>query len=92
MIGEELLQAFEEIKDDLQLAADDKLYFQPENGEVASPPGDINLADVLGNEPTHNPATTGDIMLGDPFADVFTSGTTSLPLGTAVSEDSSNIP
>ncbi len=79
IIGEELLHAFEEIKDDLQLAAEDKLYFQPEKGEVSCPPDYIHLPDVLDNASAQNPATTGDITLGDPFAYVFTSGTTGLP-------------
>ncbi len=79
IIGEELLQPFEEIKDDLKLAEGEKLYFQPERGQKPCPPGYINLPDALKNQPTDNPATTAEITLGDPFAYVFTSGTTGLP-------------
>jgi citronellyl-CoA synthetase len=79
IIGEELLDAFEEIKDELKLTEEEKLYFQPERGEKPCPPGYINLPDFLINESIENPATTAEITLGDPFAYVFTSGTTGLP-------------
>jgi citronellyl-CoA synthetase len=79
IIGEELLEAFEEIKDDLKIGLKEKLYFQPERGDKPCPPDYINLPDVLKNQPTGNPANTGEITLGDPFAYVFTSGTTGLP-------------
>jgi citronellyl-CoA synthetase len=79
IVGEELLDAFEEIKADLKLAEDDKVYYQPEQGERPAPDGYINLPDVLEDQPTTNPPTTGEVTLGDKFAYVFTSGTTGLP-------------
>jgi citronellyl-CoA synthetase len=79
IIGEELLEAFEEIKDSLELTAKDTLYFQPEAGQRPCPTGYIDLPAVLKGQSLNNPTTTKAVTLGDPFAYVFTSGTTGLP-------------
>src|SRR4030042_1426300 len=79
IVGEELLDAFEEVKGGLQLTEKDTLYYQPETGRRACPAGYIDLPDVLKGHSSNNPTTTGDVTLGDPFAYVFTSGTTGLP-------------
>ena len=79
IVGEELLDAFEEIKTDLNLTEAERLYYQPDLGERPAPDGYINLPDVLEDQPAANPPTTGQVSLGDPFAYVFTSGTTGLP-------------
>ena len=79
IVGEELLEAFEEIRGELELTADDRLYYQPESGETGTPEGYENLAEAIEDQPTSNPPNTGEVKLGDPFAYVFTSGTTGLP-------------
>jgi citronellyl-CoA synthetase len=79
IVGEELLPAFEEIKQGLDLSGDDTLYFQPEKTKDLEPGGYINLAGLLGVQPIVNPPTTGEITVNDPYAYVFTSGTTGLP-------------
>jgi citronellyl-CoA synthetase len=79
IVGEELLEAFEEIRGELELTADDRLYYQPESGETGAPEGYENLVEAIEDQPTSNPPTTGEVKLGDPFAYVFTSGTTGLP-------------
>ncbi len=79
IVGEELLEAFEEIKEECQLGGEDRLCYQPETGRVAAPDGYENLEEAIRDQPTSNPDTTGGIELGDPFAYVFTSGTTGLP-------------
>jgi citronellyl-CoA synthetase len=79
IIGEELLNAFEEIRSGLELKNEEKLYFQPENNEDFKSEGYINLAEVIKAQPKTNPKTTGEVILKDPFAYVFTSGTTGLP-------------
>jgi citronellyl-CoA synthetase len=79
LIGEELLDAFEEIRDALELTAEDRLYYQPDSGRADAPKGYEDLQEAIRDQPTSNPATTRDIRLGDPFAYVFTSGTTGLP-------------
>ncbi len=79
IVGEELLEAFQEIKGDLNLSEDERLYYQPERGEKPAPYGYVNLPDALHEQPATDPPTTGEITLDDPFAYVFTSGTTGLP-------------
>lgn len=79
IVGEELFEAFEEIKDKLELTDDDMLCYQPETGERPVPDGYVNLAEVLKEQPVTNPSTTGEITMGERFAYVYTSGTTGLP-------------
>jgi acyl-CoA synthetase (AMP-forming)/AMP-acid ligase II len=79
IVGEELIDAFEEIKDGLKLTEKDALYCQPEAGQRPCPAGYVDLPDVLKGQSSNNPPTTGQVTLGDPFAYVFTSGTTGLP-------------
>ena len=79
IVGEELLEAFKEIEDELRLTADDRLYYQPESGQTGAPDGFDNLEEVTPEQPTRNPSSTKEIKLGDTFAYVFTSGTTGLP-------------
>jgi citronellyl-CoA synthetase len=78
IVGEELLGAFEEIRPKLNLGPEDHLYYQPDDtGNV--PQGYINLPDMIKDQPAENPATTTEVTLQDPFAYVFTSGTTGMP-------------
>jgi len=81
IIGEELYQAFEEIKEDLNLSDlyKQNLYFLPDTGEMDTPNGYINLKKEVENSSSDNPSTTPDIILNDSFAYIFTSGTTGLP-------------
>jgi citronellyl-CoA synthetase len=79
IVGEELRDAFEDILDDLELTERDKLYYQPERDDQSCPTGYANLPNAIKNQSQNNPANTSEIMLGDPFAYVFTSGTTGLP-------------
>ncbi len=79
IIGQELLEAFEEIKDEVELTGNDRLYYQQESGQADAPAGYEDLDAAIRDQPTTNPPTTREIRLGDPFAYVFTSGTTGLP-------------
>lgn len=79
IVGEELLGAFEEVKNSLELTKDDLLVFAPEEGKVPTPGGYVNLADEIKDVPDGNPSTVKDVTLKDPFAYVFTSGTTGMP-------------
>jgi len=79
IIGEELIGAFEEIKPELGLTDNDKLYVDPDQGEHLVLDGYVSLPGVLKEQPSSNPPTTGEVTLSDPFAYVFTSGTTGLP-------------
>jgi citronellyl-CoA synthetase len=79
IVGEEQLEAFEEIRGELRLTVEDRLYYQPESGQTGGRDGYDNLVEAIEEQPTRNPPSTGEIKLGDPFAYVFTSGTTGLP-------------
>jgi len=79
LVGEELLEAFEEVRGQIPLTGDDRLYYLPESGRKPAPPGYVDLREAIAGQPTGNPATTREVRLGDPFAYVFTSGTTGLP-------------
>ena len=79
IIGEELLDAFEEIKPQLNLSEKDKVYFVPDSGEMPVPDGYLDLSELIKDSPVTNPHTTNEIMAQDRFANVFTSGTTGLP-------------
>lgn len=78
IVGEEMLEAFEEIRGELNLQ-EDKLYFLRDRDGRPAPGGYLDLAELVKNFPSSNPATTGEVMLKDRFANVFTSGTTGMP-------------
>ncbi|MBW2324498.1 MAG: long-chain-acyl-CoA synthetase [Deltaproteobacteria bacterium] len=79
IIGEELFSPFEEIKADLDLSGENLLLFLPEKGRVAVPDGYLDLSEEVKDMPRTNPLTVSQVTLQDPFAYVFTSGTTGLP-------------
>lgn len=81
IIGEELLDAFEEVKAELDLSKEqsDNLYFLADKGDKGEPEGYKNLKKLLLNEDKKNPPTTTEILSSDPYAYIFTSGTTGLP-------------
>jgi len=81
IIGEELIDAFEEVRDELKLLEEQAkhLYFVPDTGEKKKPDGFQNLSDLVKNEDTTNPPTSKTLQAKDPYAYIFTSGTTGLP-------------
>jgi len=76
VIGEEVLDAFEEIREDLGLSGDQKLYYLPDRGEKPAPPGFIDLSRAVDSFPAANPEVTSQVNPRDALAYVFTSGTT----------------
>ena len=79
IIGEELIQPFEEIRPKLGLTGDNKLFFLKDKGDIEIPEGFIDLKREVINQSINNPSTTTKIKGKDPFAYIFTSGTTGLP-------------
>ena len=81
IIGEELIQHFENIKLELNLTEEQQkgLFFLPDKGVGTPPRGFINLKDELIYDDCANPPTTQDVLMKDPFVYIFTSGTTGLP-------------
>ncbi len=76
IIGEEVIEAFEEIRDDLGLWSDRTLYFVPDKGQNPAPGGFTDLTEACRNFPATNPTTVSDVHPADTIAYVFTSGTT----------------
>ncbi len=76
LIGEEVIDAFEEVKDDLALRFDQKLYVVPDKGQKPAPEGFTDLNAVVKDADVGNPATTSTVTPADTIAYVFTSGTT----------------
>ena len=79
IISSELINAFTNIKSDLNLSNDQKLFFSPDRESVEVPDEFIDLSQVVKDFPTHNPSITDDVKTEDPIAYLFTSGTTGLP-------------
>lgn len=78
VVGEELVEAFEEIRPILHLADDQKVYWVSEV-QVSAPENYLDLKEEIASSSTENPPTTAGIQLKDPFAYIFTSGTTGRP-------------
>ena len=76
IIGEELIDAFEDVKETLGLVQNIPLYYVEDKGQREVPAGYISLVEAARKQPTKNPATTASVKSTDALAYVFTSGTT----------------
>ncbi|MHA2039218.1 MAG: AMP-binding protein, partial [Promethearchaeota archaeon] len=79
LIGEELIDAFEDVREELELTSEDKLYFIADKGEKDIPEGFIDFKNQVIDQDIQNPPTTGDILGKETYVFIFTSGTTGLP-------------
>ncbi len=79
IIGEEVFNAFDEIRSKLELKGDEKICFLSDKGQMSVPEGCLDLSETVKNGDIENPSTTADVYAGDPFAHIFTSGTTGMP-------------
>lgn len=79
IIGEELIDAFEEIKPTLNLPEKSRYFWIEDKGETGCPIGYMDLNTSVSVAPLVNPATTPTIKASQRYANVFTSGTTGLP-------------
>jgi citronellyl-CoA synthetase len=79
VIGEELVDAFEDIRDEIQLGSDVGVYFLGDRGLKPAPDGYVDWQLETKDADPGNPSTTAEIRMGDPFAYLFTSGTTGMP-------------
>ena len=79
IIGEELIHAFEEVKQDLGLSGDETLYFVYDKGQNPMPESYTDLPRETKNQSTADPQTTGKVQAKDPICYIFTSGTTGMP-------------
>ena len=79
IIGEELIEPFEDVREELELAPEDKLYFVVDRGEKDMPEGFLDLKQQIKNQEIRNPPTTAEILGKETYVFIFTSGTTGLP-------------
>ncbi|MFX0005052.1 MAG: AMP-binding protein, partial [Candidatus Hermodarchaeota archaeon] len=79
IIGEELIDAFEEVKGDLDLSPEDKLYYVEDKGQRALPEGYLDFKAQTRDQSISNPPTTADMLGKDTYVFIFTSGTTGFP-------------
>jgi len=76
IVGEEVIDAFEEIRPRLALGEDRNVYFVRDTGEAPMPAGCIDLIESAADFPSSNPPTTAEVKPADSVSYVFTSGTT----------------
>ena len=76
IIGEEVVDAFVEVKNELDLQPEQALYFISDPGQKPAPEGFIDYSEAAENSPESNPSTTAEVKPADTIAYVFTSGTT----------------
>ena len=79
IIGEELVNKFEEVKADLSLAENFPLLWMPDKNREPVPNGYLDLKAIMAKATIENPVTTATVNSHDSFAFVFTSGTTGMP-------------
>lgn len=82
VVGEELLEAFEQVGPDLELATDARAFLADrptwlDAGEA--PSGWLHLAAELAKQPEHNPQPARPVQADDSCFYIYTSGTSGLP-------------
>ncbi|MEC8050545.1 MAG: long-chain-acyl-CoA synthetase [Myxococcota bacterium] len=79
VVGEELLDAYNEVAGDLELESDVPVYFITDTGKTSAPTGFQDLESLTEKVSAENPTSTLDVRLQDACFYIFTSGTTGLP-------------
>ena len=60
IIDEDCLEGFNEVKPNLNLPEDQRLYFLPDKGIIPCPDGFVELSQEVKDFPIHNPSTTNE--------------------------------
>ena len=76
IVGEEVCEAFDAVRADLNLENSLGVFFVPDHCELEAPAGYTNLSEAVKNCSAANPPSTAEVKPGDDLAYVFTSGTT----------------
>ena len=79
IIGEELIEPFNEIKSELGLTGNEKLFFLKDKGKIDVPDNFIDLQEEIKDVIKENPSIKTEIKGKDTYLYIFTSGTTGLP-------------
>ncbi|NLJ71764.1 MAG: long-chain-acyl-CoA synthetase [Syntrophomonadaceae bacterium] len=86
IVGQELLEAFLPIKDQVQLKSPARIYLETDLQSVDFPTNFLNLNHILQDISKDNPQTTKEITSDDIIVYIYTSGTTGFPKATAVTQ------
>ena len=86
IIGEELLEPYLQVKDQVHLQDPGKIYYEGQAAPSSLPPGIEYLNPLLAECPRDNPTTTGQVNSDDIAVYIYTSGTTGFPKATAVTQ------
>ncbi len=81
IVEEELLQPFEDVKARLKLndTQKERIYFLADKEDSKIPDGYLNIKNEIKDSDKSNPPTTPEMVGGNTFGYIFTSGTTGLP-------------
>jgi len=82
IIGEELIEAYQDVESTLSLTADDRYFVADSDGlkhPASAPEGWHNLMQLAGRASDASPATVDTIFPDDPCFYIYTSGTTGMP-------------
>ncbi|MEJ2090024.1 MAG: AMP-binding protein, partial [Gammaproteobacteria bacterium] len=85
IFGEELGDALNEVKGELDLEEGRDYVFVPDAGAFGAPNWATNLTEASAAAPTDNPAITDEITLGERALYIYTSGTTGMPKAAVLS-------
>ncbi|MBF0353243.1 MAG: long-chain-acyl-CoA synthetase [SAR324 cluster bacterium] len=85
LIGEELTEAFQEIRGDLDFSKQQPVWHVADHGTESCPDGMLSAEAFLKTASTDNPSQLRDVCLGDPCFYIYTSGTTGLPKASIMS-------
>ena len=79
VVGEQCYDLFNDVRSELNLTEEQKLFFVPDQGDIPIPEGFENLPNLVKDSSINNPPTVAEVQTMDPIAYIFTSGTTGLP-------------
>lgn len=79
IVGEELIDAFENVREDLEYTQYSQFYYLKDKGQYPVKDFYHDITTGVKNQPVENPSATKNNRLSDVFCYVFTSGTTGLP-------------
>lgn len=85
VIGEELYDAFREIRGELARATPERVLFVPDDGASKVPADVDDAAAAVSKASTERPPELDSVTLGDPCFYIYTSGTTGLPKASIMS-------
>jgi len=87
VVGEELWDAFMEVRDAIGAPGTDNVAWVREHASARAPADAIDAAAAVANASVVTPAALADVRLGDPCFYIYTSGTTGMPKASIMSHN-----